>query len=161
MGGNAGAWNRAACIVTLAVCAALIQSGAVGATSGAPPWLALADEASGVYYPASGLTVDWQSGEPPPTISGSSGISIAGSISNPLGTTLVTTERGAIVSSLSGSPPVIVTVDPDDLRAGGHGNFGRRDFDAAVPEPAAAALFAAGFALVASRLAGTRCRRRP
>jgi hypothetical protein len=42
--------------------------------------------------------------------------------------------------------------DGFDPRAGGSGNFGRRDFDAAVPEPAAALLFAAGFALVASRL---------
>jgi hypothetical protein len=43
---------------------------------------------------------------------------------------------------------------PDDFdrRAGGSGRFGRRDFDAAVPEPGAALLFAAGFALVARRL---------
>jgi hypothetical protein len=53
------------------------------------------------------------------------------------------------------SPPDPGGLDPSvdsDIRAGGSGNFGRRDFDAAVPEPAAALLFAAGFALVARRL---------
>jgi hypothetical protein len=106
-----------------------------GILLGGPAWVV--PDSSGGSRPSAGL---------------GGSVALLGHIQSPLGTTPLRTSSGQILSTLGPASSEIVLSQPSDIRSGGSGNFGRRDFDAAVPEPAAVLLFAAGFALVVSRL---------